>query len=177
MTENCRCSPQAGSPFCDLSPESTAQPAAACPTNRQVGKPVSLLTLQALLTLPLTHLTPTTYRFCRAADCPTVYYSAEGTDCFSEDALREQVYQKHPGAENSLVCYCFQHTLGSIRAEWEKTGASTVVADITAGIQAGQCACEIRNPQGSCCLGNVQAVVEHLENERHQPDGRNPVSV
>src|SRR5438105_83413 len=152
MTKHCQCSPSAGSNVCELSPHIAAQPAAACPTNQQVGKPVGLVTLQALLALPLTQLSLTNYRFCRAADCPTVYYSADGTHCFSEDDLREPVYQKHATDENSLVCYCFQHTLGSIRAELEKTGASTVIADITAGIQAGQCACEIRNPQGSCCL-------------------------
>ncbi|MCK9905406.1 hypothetical protein MXD63_36140, partial [Frankia sp. Cpl3] len=26
-------------------------------------------------------------------------------------------------------------------------------------VQAGRCACEIHNPQGTCCLGNVSAFV------------------
>jgi hypothetical protein len=57
------------------------------------------------------------------------------------------------------VCYCFRHTLQSIRSEAATMEESAVVAAITAGIKAGQCACDIRNPQGSCCLGNVRAVV------------------
>lgn len=32
-------------------------------------------------------------------------------------------------------------------------------ADITAGIRAGQCACDLRNPQGICCLGNVRRLI------------------
>jgi hypothetical protein len=32
-----------------------------------------------------------------------------------------------------------------------------IVDDIKAGIKAGQCACDLRNPQGTCCLGNVRA--------------------
>ena len=34
-----------------------------------------------------------------------------------------------------------------------------MIAAVEAGIRAGKCACDIRNPQGSCCLGNVRAVV------------------
>jgi hypothetical protein len=29
-------------------------------------------------------------------------------------------------------------------------------------VKAGNCACEVRNPQGSCCLGNVQATVKQV---------------
>jgi hypothetical protein len=47
---------------------------------------------------------------------------------------------------------------------------STVVADVTTGIKAGQCACEIRNPQGSCCLGNVRKVVKRIQQEVQQEE-------
>lgn len=164
MAQTCECPPQAGSNFCELRP--TAPKAkAACPTNQQIGKPVDSLTVKALLAVPLTQLPRAEYHFCRAVDCPTVYYSTDGAVHFSETDLRERVYQKHPPDDDVFVCYCFRHTIGSIRHEMEKTGASTVIASITAGIQAGQCACDIRNPQGSCCLGNVRAVVQGLETE------------
>lgn len=48
----------------------------------------------------------------------------------------------------------------SPHAGLEANGRSAVVADISAGIKAGPCACDLRNPQGSCCLGNVRGVVE-----------------
>ncbi len=112
-----------------------------------------------MLALPLTEVRAVDYRFCRTADCLTVYYSTDGQQQFSEDDLRERVYQKHPDDKDVFVCYCFRHTPLSIRNEIAATGRSTVVAAITAGIQADQCACDIRNPQGSCCLGNVRAVV------------------
>jgi hypothetical protein len=137
----------------------------ACPTNQQIGKPVDLLALKALLALPLTQLPSAEYYFCQAADCPTVYYSADGIFTFDEADLRERVFQKHPNDDDVLVCYCFRHSIGSIRKELEETSTSTVITAITAGIQAGQCACDIRNPQGSCCLGNVRAVVQRLKTE------------
>lgn len=141
-------------------------PPGACPTNGQVGAVVNTLTLKALLARPLTVLREGEYRFCRAPDCPTVYYSADGAQRFAEPDLRERVYQKHPAEPDVLVCYCFGHTLGGIRAEIERGGRSTVVAQIEAGIQAGQCACDIRNPQGTCCLGNARALVRRLEAAR-----------
>jgi hypothetical protein len=131
---------------------------------------VDSLTLKALLAVPLTEVRDIPYGFCRAPDCPTVYFSADGAQLIAEPELRERVYQKHPADDGTQVCYCFQHTVGSIQAEIERTGASTVVAQINAGIEAGKCACDIRNPQGTCCLGNVRVLVRRLERaHRHRP--------
>ena len=44
--------------------------------------------------------------------------------------------------------------------EIRDTGKCTILQHITAEVKAGNCACEIRNPQGSCCLGNVNAAVK-----------------
>ncbi len=127
-----------------------------CPTCGRAGRKIERLTVKSLLARPLDVLRPGDYFFCETADCPTVYYHAEG-QCFSEADLRERVYQKHPQDDTILVCYCFQHTLGAIRREALGGGGSRIVEAVTAGVQAGQCACEVRNPQGRCCLGNVRA--------------------
>lgn len=136
-----------------------------CPGNQKVGKPVDTLTLKALLAVPLTQVRTTGYCFCPDPVCPTVYYSIDEPQQFTETDLREKVYQKHPADDDVFVCYCFRHTIQSIRAELLQTGRSTVVTAITAGIRAGQCACDIRNPQGTCCLGNVRRLVRQLEIE------------
>ncbi len=138
-----------------------------CPTNQQIGKTVNSITLKALLNLPLTEIRPVEYRFCRAPDCPTVYYSTDGSQIISETDLREKVYQKHPNDADILVCYCFQHTIGSTREEISRSGHSTAVEQINNAIKADLCACDIRNPQGTCCLGNVRELVQRLETEQH----------
>lgn len=137
-----------------------------CPTCQQAGKPVDILTLKALLSVPLTELRHPEYLFCATASCSVVYYSADGTQSFRETQLRERVYQKHRDEDEVFVCYCFRHTVGNIKAELAATQQSTVVAAVTAGIQAKQCACEVRNPQGNCCLGNVGAAVKHAQSRR-----------
>ena len=134
-----------------------------CPECRQAGKPIDLLTLKAQLSVSLTELRQSEYLFCPAQGCSIVYFSADGSQSFPETQLRERVYQKHRGDDDVFVCYCFRHTVGSIRRELAATQQSTVVATVTAGIKADQCACEVRNPQGNCCLGNVRAAVKQAQ--------------
>lgn len=135
-----------------------------CPECKRKGKKVDTLTVKSMLALSLRNLSPDEqYYFCKTPDCATVYFSGDGRQSFTKDQLREPVHQKEPADESVPVCYCFGHTPAAIRAEIESTGKSTVVDDVNTGIKAGQCACEIRNPQGSCCLGNVRAVVKEIE--------------
>ena len=102
------------------------------------------------------------YRFCRTETCPVVYFSADSEQTFTVEEVRERVYQKEPEAEDIFICYCFRYTVGRLRAVLSKERIA-IVDDINAGINAGQCACDLRNPQGSCCLGNVRNVIKRLE--------------
>ena len=106
MSQSCECPPGAGASTCELRP---APGPVLCPTNGQPGKRIDTLTLKALLALPLTAISSDQYMFCRDPDCPTVYYSADGSQLFSEEHLRELVFQKHPGCDDVFVCYCFRH--------------------------------------------------------------------
>ena len=65
--------------------------------------------------------------------------------------------QTKPNAADVFACYCFRYTVGDMRESSPQRRAD-MLDDINTGIQRGQCACEVRNPQGSCCLGNVRAV-------------------
>ena len=134
----------------------------ACPVCGTKGKNVDSQTVKAMLAVSLRGLRSEAYRFCRTESCEVVYFGETG-DVYSEDDLRERVHQKHPDAADVFVCYCFRHTPGSIQREFLLSGTSTVVEQVNAGIQAGQCACEIRNPQGSCCLGTITAAVRRVQ--------------
>jgi hypothetical protein len=124
-----------------------------------------VLTVKALLACSLDVLRDTAYAFCQQQPCPVVYFSADGMQRLAEADLRERVHQKAPGADDVFVCYCFRHTPGTLRAAHRATGTGTVIDQITRNIQAGRCACEIRNPQGRCCLGNVRAVINVIAQE------------
>lgn len=140
-----------------------------CVTCGQKGKKVDIITLKAMLDVSLLALCDGPYLFCATAACSTVYFAADGLQSYTKEQIRVRVYQKEPGDEAVLVCYCFYHSPATIRAELLATGGSTVVKEIAGGLKAGQCACEVRNPQGSCCLGNVRAVVKRVMNELGAP--------
>lgn len=132
-----------------------------CPSCGAKGARVDAITLQALLAGDgLRRGVPPTPRFCATVGCPVVYFDNVAPVRFEEGLLMVPVHAKHRDDEGVPVCYCYGHTPRSIRLEVEATGTSSATADITREVRAGRCACEVRNPKGSCCLGDV-ARVEH----------------
>ena len=99
--------------------------------------------------------------FCRTADCEVVYFHADGETLEKAD-LRVRVGLKET-ADPVPVCYCFGFTEGMLLEEIQTIGHSSIPQRIAAEIKADNCACEIRNPQGSCCLGNVKAAVKRAQ--------------
>jgi hypothetical protein len=144
---------------CQVENRRVAGPA-RCAGCGQTGRTVDLLTVKALLKPEaLARLSAPAHRFCPTASCPVVYFG-EG-EAFRLEDVAVRVFQKEP-AGNRTVCYCFAVGEADLRREIAETGQSTVAQRITAHVKAGRCACEIKNPQGSCCLGNVGAVVKAL---------------
>ena len=173
MTENCCSQTSAGSEVCELPMVSGARkthPEAICPECHRSGKIVQGQTVKALLSVSLREILNTDYYFCRTESCLVVYFSSDGGSSFTTSELRERVYQKEPSSGDVFVCYCFKHTLGEIQAATPQNRMS-IINDIDEGIKADQCACDLRNPQGSCCLGNVRTLVKQLEKPAAQRAG------
>lgn len=116
------------------------------------------MTLKGLLRpQALARLGPGDYRFCPTSDCPTVYYGS--AEPFQRDDVLVPVFQKET-AVGRTVCYCFAVSEETIRQEAETAGASASAERIKALVKSGRCACQVRNPQGTCCLGNVFAIAK-----------------
>lgn len=132
-----------------------------CPECGQPGKSVATKTLKHMV--PPQHLGRVNqpgFRFCRSADCEVVYFHPAG-ECLRKPDLRVRVGLKET-QDPVPICYCFGFTEAMAVEEIRTTGKCTIPQRITAEVKAGNCACEIRNPQGSCCLGNVNAAVGRL---------------
>lgn len=133
-----------------------------CPECNHKGKLVDKVTMKSFVLPSLREIRRIPYLFCRTRDCSIVYFSGDGEQTFTIDQVQVRVYQKEPQTDNVFVCYCFRHTVGEIRTASPQDRA-TIVEDINAGIKARQCACDLRNPQGSCCLGNVREAIKQTE--------------
>jgi hypothetical protein len=138
--------------------------ARACSACRERGAAVQLQTVKSLLTeIGLRRIQPTHYWFCANRVCDVVYFGDAG-DCFWASDVRLPVWHKQaPGAR--VLCYCFAETEAVIRAEFRRSRRSEVVDRIRRHIAAQRCACDIRNPRGVCCLGDVIAAVKRIEAE------------
>lgn len=132
-----------------------------CPECDADGKRVDTLTVKALLKEnALARLRPIAHRFCAAPACDVVYFDASG-QTFSTRDIRVDVWQKLPFGHR-MVCYCFGENEADLRREIEATGSSEAVSRVRAHIEAGRCACEVRNPAGVCCLGDVTRAVKQV---------------
>jgi hypothetical protein len=125
------------------------------------GKTVARLTLGALLKPEQRPRIPVhdEFCFCRTPTCEVAYFS-DRSILFRKGDLAVSVGLKEPDDPTAPVCYCFGWTPKKIRAELETTGRSTIIDQIKVQVKAGNCYCEVTNPQGSCCLGNVAKTVQ-----------------
>lgn len=132
-----------------------------CPECGHTGRKLGRITLLALLRPEaLERRLATEHRFCPTASCDVVYFG-QG-EVFRRDDILVPVFQKEREGERT-VCYCFAVREDEIRREVEASGRSASANRIKTLVQAERCACEVRNPQGSCCLGNVVTVAKAAE--------------
>jgi hypothetical protein len=128
---------------------------ALCPRNQVRGEAVPLITLKSLLQpAALAQLNAhQNYRFCPSADCPVVYFGETDAQTFTTDQLKVLVFAKDSRPEVP-VCYCFGWQRGQIHLDNQRQ----IMDEIRAHIEAKRCGCEVNNPQGRCCLANVQSI-------------------
>lgn len=138
----------------------TQEKSKLCPECGSQGQSIDNSTIKCLISVSLHRVQDVKHRFCAEADCSIIYFAEDGSETFDTNDLRERVYQKEPNTNDVLVCYCFLHTLGDIYANITDEGKSMIIDDINFGIKQGHCACDWRNPQGTCCLGNVVKIVK-----------------
>jgi hypothetical protein len=150
---------------CCPPPPSSNVTAARCPESGTPGVSVSQTTVKALLTeTALSRYEAGEFRFCPEPNCDVVYVDTSGQR-FTVAEVRVPVGQKSAAATRP-VCYSFGETEESIGAEIRRTGQSLAAERIRAHIEAGRCACDVRNPRGACCLGEVIALVRRLQADR-----------
>lgn len=134
-----------------------------CPQCETQGRPVERITLKALLCpKALARLeVEADYRFCESLSCSVVYFAVQSNSVYLKDELEVRVGRKETDDPIPL-CYCFGHTRASVREEIERTGQSTAPSTIAAHIKVGRCGCDVNNPGGACCLGEVNKAVREL---------------
>ena len=136
----------------------TALDPGKCPKSGSRGQTVEWRTVAAL-----THVAVPprqTFWLCRDADCDVVYFGDAGT-CFGLSDLRVEPGFKTSSREG-LVCYCFLYRYADIETALRQVAESTVLDRIKQEVEARNCACEVRNPSGRCCIGEVKKITDQI---------------
>jgi CopZ-like zinc binding protein len=145
-----------------------------CPVSGTRSKQVDLLTVKSLVRHLEFMMPAAQYYFCTAPGCNVVYFPSNPTaPAFSRDDLLVRVGAKEAD-EQATVCHCFGISRRQIRNEVEATGRCSAAEKIKAEIQAGRCACEVKNPSGRCCLGNVIQVIKETDGRALRGAGSRP---
>lgn len=125
----------------------------SCPACGGRGQSVGSSTVAALVTGPVPP--PQKFWLCRERDCEIAYFGDAGARVPVSDVRFLPAFKsKSPEA---FVCYCFLHPRSEIESELRLDGISTLVDRIAVKVKAGECACEVRNPSGRCCLSETRA--------------------
>ncbi len=152
-----------GDDQCCLVTDTTPAPRRAeCQISRTLSKKVQKRTVEHLLKPEkIGSIQNVQYYYCTDLNCKVVYFSNENIPYFTTEDIRVKVFTKDKG-EDVNVCYCFDWTRGRIKQELVSTGKSTASQQIAKEVKAGNCACDIKNPKGECCLGDVNSIVKSI---------------
>jgi hypothetical protein len=106
-------------------------------------------------------MAPAQYYFCEAPACDVVYFPSnpQAPTFHRADLLvRVGLKEKHDPVP---VCYCFGVARSDIADEVRQAEKSKAAERIKGEVKAGNCACEVKNPSGKCCLGDVIRAVQN----------------
>lgn len=139
--------------------------AGICPTCEKKAKSVSTLTVKSLVRNHTRVSADGSYWFCRTPNCDVVYFSSGSI--FRKPAIKVRVGIKETGSPISL-CYCFDYTREDIRRDITHRGETDIPDKIKAEVEGGFCACEVKNPSGACCLGDIGRTIQEIRRKQSE---------
>lgn len=131
-----------------------------CPTCEQEGKHVELLTIRAMTRRDFPHYGELTRGFlCLNPDDSTVYYFPNLDFSVNQDDVVTDIGFK-TNSKTKTICYCFRHTKEDIIDDYLENGRSNIEIDVRQKVKDKLCTCEVSNPKGKCCLGDIRTVIK-----------------
>ncbi len=104
------------------------------------------------------------FQYCPTATCTVAWFHWETGEVVDKEELNVRVGMKETEGPRP-ICYCFAHDVAEIETDIRLHGQTDVHREIAVKCKQGLDRCEETNPQGSCCLGNVNRVVKAAKQE------------
>ena len=145
---------------CSVKAPAIPATAMACPECGGRSKQVGIVTVKSLVRHLPFGMDSAQYYFCESPACDVVYFPSNAqAPTFRRNELLVRVGLKE-AHDPITLCYCFGVSRADIVDEVRQNGKSALAERVRAEVQAGNCACELKNPSGKCCLGNITRAVQ-----------------
>jgi Zinc binding domain len=133
-----------------------------CPGCGKKGKPVATLTVKSLVRDHTRVPASASYSFCRTPGCDVVYFAGQAV--LNKPDIKVRVGIKET-ADPIPLCYCFDYTREDVRCDVDNGKNTAIPEKIKAEVQGGFCACEVKNPSGTCCLGDITRAIQKFKKD------------
>lgn len=135
-----------------------------CPLCGEKAREVLTKTLNALLTPEAKgHLECLDgFHYCKTPSCEVVYFRND--TILTQKDLSVVVGLKE-GTIPATICYCFGWSKEKIKEQLQQSGNTNALEDIKAKMKDPGCSCEVLNPSGGCCLGDITKVIKEIKEE------------
>ena len=140
----------------DCCASNSTKSVAQCPQCGTVCKRVEMRTLYHQVKFPENQaITSDNYYFCPSKNCATAYFSIAG------NSLPKRLLRTYQEIQEDVLCYCFDIDASEYLAALNTNYSEAIKNFVMHRTKSGECACELRNPSGQCCLARFK----HLEKE------------
>lgn len=142
--------------------DSVDKVSSVCKECGNIGKSIKEITIRSLVKESKLEdiKNPDGFYFCETPTCQCVYFNNIQQVYLHKEDVKVRVGVKE--TEDPIpVCYCFNWTKDKIFDQIKQQGYSTAIQEITTKVKAGECSCQIKNPSGKCCLGEVNKVIKN----------------
>ncbi|MCL6480254.1 MAG: hypothetical protein K6U02_00870 [Firmicutes bacterium] len=160
-----RCLQLAAEPPGELAPLHPA----SCPVLKTgPGQKRGIRTVKALVRQLPFRMPPAQYYFCTAPDCDVVYFASDpAAPVFRRGDLLVAVAPSRPQAPDTSATAW--HHRGVHLGESRTVESVHGCAEHRGRSESGNCACELKNPSGRCCLGEITQAERKALTQRGTP--------
>ncbi|MCH7732286.1 MAG: hypothetical protein IIB44_07185 [Candidatus Marinimicrobia bacterium] len=150
---------------CSIPDTNTEKDELICPICGEKGRPVKAQTIRSLTKRDWEnyHLIGNGF-YCTNPGDSTVYYFSTMDAVVKKDDVVDRVGIKET-EEPIFVCYCFRHTKSKIISDFKEHGYSTIEKEVRQKVNDKLCSCEVTNPSGRCCLGDIRKTFLPIKEE------------
>jgi hypothetical protein len=135
----------------DCCSKTNSKTSLACPQCSTDCKQVTLRTLYHQVRFPENQqLASESYYFCPLSTCSIAYFSSTGQHIAKSHLITQQAMQ------DDTLCYCFDITSACYQSALQSDNADSIKDFVIQRTKLAECACEIRNPSGLCCLARFK---------------------